>query len=163
MLSSPPFLKIWLEVQPPLPQQKGKVHTMSLQQRCSCKTKLSYLQHFASCLRRLSNLATYVTNVCYNLATYVTATCVTKFKPEFQNCKARKCNTFYQRKRVKGQCFWKTSFWLYKLVIRTHFKYQIQYVTFVTCEICLISTRHQHLRNHPFLYFWVLINTQVSF
>ena len=32
-------------------------------------------------------------------------------------------------KRVNGQYIWKTSFWLYKLVIRTHFKHQIQYVT----------------------------------
>ena len=28
VLSSPPFLKIWLEVQPPPPQKGGKVHTM---------------------------------------------------------------------------------------------------------------------------------------
>ena len=49
-----------------------------------------------------------------------------------QKYKARKCNTFYQHKRVKGQYFWKTSFWLHKLVIRTHFKHQIQYVTCVT-------------------------------
>ena len=33
--------------------------------------------------------------------------------------------TLYQRNRVKGQYFWKTSFWLHKLVIRTHFKNQI--------------------------------------
>ena len=26
-------------------------------------------------------------------------------------------------KRVNGQYIWKTSFWLYKLVIRTHFKH----------------------------------------
>ena len=62
-----------------------------------------------SSLRRLSNHVTYVTIVC-----------VTKFKPEFQKYKAQKCNTFYQRKRVKGQYFWKTSFWLHKLVIGTH-------------------------------------------
>ena len=53
---------------------------------------------------------------------------LTKFKPEFQKYKAGKCNTFYQRKSVKGQYFWKTSFWLHKLVIRTHFKHQIQYL-----------------------------------
>ena len=34
-----------------------------------------------------------------------------------------------------------TSFWLHKLVIRTHFKYQIQYVICVTCKIGLISTK----------------------
>ena len=68
--------------------------------------------------------------------------CVTKFKPEFQNYKARKCNTFYQRKRVKGQYFWKTLFWLHKLVMRTHFKHRTQYATCVICEIRLISTKH---------------------
>ena len=51
--------------------------------------------------------------------------------PEFQKNKARKCDTFYQRKRVKGQHFWKTSFWLHKLVIRTHFKHQI-----IICGVC---------------------------
>ena len=81
-------------------------------------------------IRRLSNHVTYLTVIC-----------VTKFKPEFQKYKARKCNSFYQRKRVKGQYFWKTSFWLHKLVIRTHFKHQIQYVTCVTCKIRLISTK----------------------
>ena len=60
---------------------------------------------------------------------YVTIICVTKFKLDFQKHKARKCNTFYQRKRVKGQYFWKTSFWLHKLAIRTHSKHQTQYVT----------------------------------
>ena len=30
---------------------------------------------------------------------------------------------------MKAQYFWKTSFWLHKLVIQTHFKYQIQYIT----------------------------------
>ena len=89
------------------------------------------LQHFSSCLLRLSNHVTHVTIIC-----------VTKFKTEFQKYKARKCNTLYQRKRVKGQYFWKTSFWLHKLVIRTHFKNQIQYGTCVTCKICLISTKH---------------------
>ena len=84
----------------------------------SCKTKLSYLEHFSSRLRRLSNHVTYGTIIC-----------VPKFKPEFQKYKARKCNTFYQHKRVKGQYSWKTSFWLHRLVIRTHFKHQIQYVT----------------------------------
>ena len=49
--------------------------------------------------------------------TYVTITCVTKFNPEFQKYKERKCNSFYQRKRVNGQYFWQTSFWLHKLVI----------------------------------------------
>ena len=99
-------------------------------QRRSCKTKLSHLQYFSSCLRRLNNHITYLAIIC-----------VTKFKPEFQKYKARKCNKLYQRKRVKGQYFWKTSFWLHKLVIRTHFKNQIQYGTGVTCEICLMSTK----------------------
>ena len=58
----------------------------------------------------------------------VTIICVTKFKPEFQKYKARKCNTVYQRKRVKDQYFWKTSFCLHKLVIRKHFKHQRQFV-----------------------------------
>ena len=48
--------------------------------------KLSCLQHFSSCLRRLSDHVTYVTIIC-----------VTKFKPEFQKYRTRKCNTFYQR------------------------------------------------------------------
>ena len=74
-------------------------------------------------------------NVCYNHLR-------TKFKPEFQKYKAQKCNTFYQRKKVKGQHFWKTYFWLHKLVIQTHFKHQMQYVTWVTCEIRLISSKH---------------------
>ena len=64
-----------------------------------------------------------------------------KFKPKFQKYKAQKCNTFYQRKRVKSQYFWETSFWLIKLVIRTHFKHQIQCVMCVTCEIHLISLK----------------------
>ena len=59
----------------------------------SCKTKFSYLQNFSSCLRRLSNHVTYVTIIC-----------VTKFKPEFQKNKARKCSTFYQRKRDFSSC-----------------------------------------------------------
>ena len=75
------------------------------------------MQHFSSCLRRLSNHVTYVTIIS-----------VTKFKPELQNYKARKFNRFYQRKRVKGQYFCKNSFWWHKLVIRTNFKHQIRYV-----------------------------------
>ena len=67
---------------------------------------------------------------------------VTKFKPEFQKYKARKCNTLYQRKWVKGQYFWKTSFCLHKLVIQTSFKNHIKYGTRVTCEIRLILTKH---------------------
>ena len=74
--------------------------------------------------------------------TCVTIICVTKFKPEFQKYKARKCKTLYQRKRVKGRYFWKTSFWLYKLVIPTRFKNHMKYGTYVTCEIRLISTKH---------------------
>ena len=72
--------------------------------------------------------------------TYVTIISATKFKPEFQKYKARKSNTFYQRKRVKDQYIRKTSFWLHKLVVRTHFRHQKQYVTYVTYKICLIST-----------------------
>ena len=52
-------------------------------------------------------------------------------KPEFQRCKTRKCNKFYQCKRVEGQYFWNTSFWLNKLIIRTLFKHQIHYVCFM--------------------------------
>ena len=73
-------------------------------------------QHFSTCLPRLSNHITCVTIIC-----------VTKFKPKFQKYEARKCNTLYQRKRVKGQYFWKTSFWLHKLVVRTRLKNHIKY------------------------------------
>ena len=45
----------------------------------------------------------------------------------FKNTKHKNVNIFYQRIWVKGQYFWKTSFWLHNLVIRTHFKHQIQY------------------------------------
>ena len=107
------------------------IHTKVFIVEASCRTKFSYLQHFSSCLRRLSKHATYATIIC-----------VTKFKPELQKYKTRKCSTFYQHKRVKGQNFWKTSFRLYKLVIRTHFKHQIQYLACVTCEIRLISAKH---------------------
>ena len=107
----------------------GDVHVK--QQRRSCKTKLSYLQNLLSCLRRLNNHVTHVTIIC-----------VREFKPEFQKYKARKCNKLYQRKKVKGQYFWKTSFWLHKVVIRTHFKNQIQYGTCVTCKIHLILKVH---------------------
>ena len=58
-----------------------------------CKTKFSYLQHFLSCLQRLSYHVTYVTIIR-----------ITKFKPEFQKYKARKCNTFYQLKRDFNSC-----------------------------------------------------------
>ena len=95
------------------------------------KQNFSYLQHFSTCLRRLSNHITCVTIIS-----------VTKFKPEFQKYKAQKCNTLYQRKRVKGQYFWKTSFWLHKLVIWTRFKNQIKYGTCVTCKIRSISIKH---------------------
>ena len=44
----------------------------------------------------------------------------------FKNTKQENVTHFIN---VKGQYFWKTSFWLHKLVIRTHFKHQIQYVT----------------------------------
>ena len=77
-----------------------------------------------------------------NHITSVTIICVTKFKPEFQKYKARKCNTLYQHKWVKGQYFWKTSFWLNKLVIQTSFKNHIKYGTCVTCEIRSISTKY---------------------
>ena len=40
---------------------------------------------------------------------------------------------------MKGQYFWKTSFWLHKLVIRAHFKHRIQYLTCVTCQVRLIN------------------------
>ena len=60
----------------------------------------------------------------------------------FKKYKARKCITSYQRKKLKGQYFWKTSFWLHNLVIRTYFERQIKYVTCVTCKISLISTKH---------------------
>ena len=95
------------------------------------KRKFYFLQHFSSCLRRLSNHVKYVTIIC-----------ITKFKGEFQKYEARKCNIFYWRKRVKGRYFWKTSFLWHKLVIRTNFKHQIQYVACVTCKICLISIKH---------------------
>ena len=49
-----------------------------------------------------------------------------KYKAEKRSTFQR--NTFYQCKTVKEQNFWKTSFWLHKLVIRTHFKHQIQRV-----------------------------------
>ena len=95
----------------------------SLYWRRSCKTKFSYLQRFSNYLRRFSNHETYVTIIC-----------ITKFKPEFQKYKVRRCKTFCQCKRVKGPYFWKTSSWLHKLVIRTHFKHQAQYVTCVTLQ-----------------------------
>ena len=44
---------------------------------------------------------------------------------------------------VKG---WKANtsgkLWLHKLVIPGYFKIQVQYVTCVPCEICLILTKH---------------------
>ena len=86
------------------------IHIKVLRVEVFMKNKCSYLQHFSSCLQKLSNHVTCVIIIC-----------VTKFKPEFQKYKAWKCNTFYQCKRVKGQYFWKTSFWLHKLVIQTHF------------------------------------------
>ena len=60
----------------------------------------------------------------------------------FKNTKHENVTHFYLHKRVEGQYFWKTSIWLYKFVIRTHFKHQIQYVTCVTCKICLILTKN---------------------
>ena len=71
-------------------------------------------------LRRLSNHVTYVSIIYF-----------TKFKPESQKNKAQKCNTIYQRKKVKDQYFWKTSFWLLKLVIR-----QIRVIC--ECVICVM-------------------------
>ena len=104
------------------------IHSQAFIAEALMYKKLSCLQHFSSCLRRLSDHVTYVTIIC-----------VAKFKPELQKCKVRKCNTFDQRKRVKGHYFWKTYFWL---VISPHFKHQIHYITCATCEIRLISTKH---------------------
>ena len=71
-------------------------------------------------LRRLSNHVTYVSIIYF-----------TKFKSESQKNKAQKCNTIYQRKKVKDQYFWKTSFWLLKLVI-----HQIRIIC--ECVICVM-------------------------
>ena len=47
----------------------------------------------------------------------------------FKSTKHKNVTHFISIKRVKGQYFCKTSFWLHKLVIQTHFKNKIQYGT----------------------------------
>ena len=70
--------------------------------------------------------------------------------------KARKRNTFYERKRVKGQYFWKTSFWLNKLVIRTYFKNQIQCGTCVNMQNPYFTSLFNGINTYETFWFYLI-------